>query len=83
VWGGDARRARTARLLSGVDEVELTAIRARRVGVLLRAAGANDVVDASLIDASNDGDEILTSDPGDLQALADASGKTPIITKVS
>ena len=41
-----------------------------------------DVVDASLIDLARDGDEILTSDPGDLAALAFAAGKTLIITPV-
>jgi hypothetical protein len=36
-------------------------------------------VDAALIDASASGDEVLTSDPGDLVRLAEAAGKVVAI----
>lgn len=82
-WRDGARQAHLAQLLRGVEEVELTSRRARNVGTLLRRARSKDVVDATLVELAGDGDEILTSDPGDLQKLAQASGKTLIITRVS
>ena len=82
-WHGEPRQARLATLLRGVDERDLTSGQARTVGRLLRRAGTADVVDGALIDIANDGDEILTSDPMDIHALAMTAGKTLIITLVS
>jgi hypothetical protein len=82
-WRDGARQARLARLLRGVHEVELTREQARRIGLLLGRSGTADVVDASLIDIANDGDEILTSDPDDIAALASAAGLTVIVTRVT
>jgi hypothetical protein len=76
------RQARLASLLRGVREVELDSQQARRVGRLLGVAGMADVVDGSVVDTAADGAEILTSDPGDIVALAEASGKTVIVTRV-
>ncbi|MGH8901267.1 MAG: hypothetical protein ACRDYA_06190 [Egibacteraceae bacterium] len=45
-----------------------------RAGVLLSWTGGNDVIDATLVLLASDGDEILTSDPDDLRALAVAAG---------
>lgn len=82
-WHGDPRQARLALLLRGVDERELTSDQARLVGRLLRTAGTTDVVDATIVDIANDGDEILTSDPGDIRTLAVTARKTLIVTQVS
>lgn len=82
VWRDGGRQARLAMLLRGVSEVELTSDRARRVGGLLGRVGGRDVVDASVVDAAADGDEILTSDPEDIRAFAHGSGKTLIVTRV-
>lgn len=82
-WHGDPEQARLATLLRGVDERDLTADQARQVGRLLRRSGTADVVDGTIVDVANDGDEILTGDPADLRALALASGKTLLITRVS
>lgn len=82
VWRNGARQVRLTRLLPRVHELELTREAARRVGVLLARAKASDVVDASVVDAAVDGDEILTSDPDDLRTLAQASGRTLIITPI-
>lgn len=71
------RRSRVFR-----DGVELTRTVSRRVGLLLAGAGTSDVVDATVVDAAIDGDEILTSDPDDLQALAVASGKWLVVTPI-
>lgn len=82
VWRDGACQARLALLLRAVLEVELTRERARRVGLLLGHARQRDVVDASLVDAAADGDEILTTDPGDVTALAQHSGKQLVVTRV-
>ncbi|MGH9165833.1 MAG: twitching motility protein PilT [Acidimicrobiales bacterium] len=82
-WHGDARQARLAMLLRGVDERELTSDQARSIGRLLRTAGTTDVVDATIVDIANDGDEILTSDAGDIRTLAVTARKTLIVTQVS
>lgn len=82
VWRGGARQVRLIRLLRGVLEVELTRQRARQAGALLGAAGTTDVIDASVVDAALDGDEILTTDPDDIVALARSSGKNLIVTRI-
>jgi hypothetical protein len=82
VWRDGARQARLARLLRGLLEVELTRERARDVGLLLGQARRRDVVDGSLLDAAADGDEILTTDPDDIAALAAHSHKHLIVTPV-
>jgi hypothetical protein len=82
VWRDGARQARLMLLLQGLREVELTRDRARRVGTLLGRAGRRDVIDGSIVDAAVDGDEILTTDPDDITALAHNSGKNLIVTRV-
>jgi len=82
-WHGDPKQARLAVLLRGVKERDLTGEQARLVGRLLRQNGTTDVVDGTIVDIANDGDEILTSDPGDIRALALVAGKTLLITRVS
>jgi hypothetical protein len=75
VWrGGYGRQATLARLLPGVDVQALDDDLGRRAGVLLGAAGQADVIDAAVVLLANDGDEIYTSDPGDLRDLAIAAG---------
>lgn len=74
-WRAGARQVRLVRLLRGIEERSLDAAAARRVGVLLAHAGSADVVDGSVVDSAMSGDEVLTSDPGDLAALAEAAGK--------
>jgi hypothetical protein len=46
----------------------------KKAGVLLGRSGAEDAVGAALICLAADGDDTLTSDPGDLRALAGAAG---------
>ncbi len=82
VWRDGARQARLALLLNGLLEVELTRERARRIGMLLRRADERDVIDGSIVDAAVDGDEILTTDPDGIAALAQHSGKSLIVTRV-
>ena len=83
VWRDPARQVRLSRLLRGVDEIELTRKRSRSIGLLLRGSGRADVVDGSIVDIAEDGDEILTSDLDDISPLITAAGKTVIITAIS
>ncbi len=75
VWrGGSGRQAELARLLAGVDVKALDQDLGKKAGVLLGLSRTDDPVDAALVCLAADGDDILTSDPGDLKALAEAAG---------
>ena len=75
VWrGGAGRRAILARLLAGVDVQALDISLGKRAGMLLGRSGGADAIDAAIVCLASDGDEILTSDPNDLRALAEAAG---------
>jgi hypothetical protein len=73
-WRGGGKQANLARLLPGLDVVALDADLGRRAGALLARSRTKDVIDAALALLAQDGDEILTSDPDDLQILVAASG---------
>lgn len=83
VWRDAARQVLLTKLLRSVEEVQLTSHRARAIGELLRRARTDDLADAALVELAHSGDEILTSDPGDIRRVAAHSGKTLIITPVS
>ncbi len=75
VWrGGSGRQFTLGRLLAGVDIVALDDRLGRVAGVLLGKSGSSDAIDAAVIAICRDGDIVLTSDPGDLVVLAQASG---------
>jgi hypothetical protein len=75
VWrGGSGRQVPVARLLAGTDVTPVDEGLGRRAGVLLAGSGTSDAVDATVVCLAADGDDILTSDPGDLHALALAAG---------
>ena len=71
---GGARQALLSRALDGVEVLPLDGARGRRAGALLALAGSSDVVDAALVLLAHDGDQLATSDPGDLEPLARVSG---------
>lgn len=74
VWrGGGARHARLVRALDGVAIRPLDAALGRAAGELLARAKQHDVIDAALVLLAQDGDRIITSDPGDLEPLARAA----------
>ena len=65
------RDARIGIVLDGCREVPMDAAGSRRTGELCAAAGTADVVDAFVVRCAADRrDDILTSDPGDLNVLA-------------
>jgi hypothetical protein len=75
VWrGGRGRQAELARLLAGVQVAAIDERLGRRAGMLLARSGQLDAIDAAVVCLAADGDDILTSDPGDLRALAEAAG---------
>lgn len=75
VWrGGTGPQVPVARLLAGVDIAALDDGLGRRAGMLLARTGLADAIDAAVVSLASDGDDILTSDPGDLRALAQAAG---------
>jgi hypothetical protein len=68
-WRDGARQAPLARWLPMVD-VRVTGLsNAKAAGELLAGSGRSDVVDALVALAAVPGDQLLTSDPGDLRAL--------------
>jgi hypothetical protein len=74
VWrGGRGRQAELARLLAGVQVAAVDDQLGRRAGMLLARSGQSDAIDATVVCLAADGDDILTSDPGDLRALAEAA----------
>ena len=75
VWrGGNGRQAPMARLLAGTNVVPVDDRLGQRAGMLLARSGQSDAIDATVVCLAADGDDILTSDPGDLRALAEAAG---------
>jgi hypothetical protein len=75
VWrGGSGRQANLARWFPWVEVVPLDDDLGRRAGLLLGRTRTSDVVDAAVVLLGQHGDQILTSDPGDLRPLAAAMG---------
>jgi hypothetical protein len=71
-WRNGARQARLAQTLAGVAAPPLDLQAGKRLGLLLGATGSRDVVDAHVASLAQAGDQVLTSDPDDLQHLLDA-----------
>ncbi len=75
-WRGERRQVQLARLLAGCDVETLDEGRARSAGGLAARAGVSDVVDACVVEgALRRRDLVVSSDPGDLAALAAAAGE--------
>jgi hypothetical protein len=75
-WRGEGRRQTLlARALAAIDVRPLDEALGRAAGELLGAARRRDVIDAALVLLADDGDHIVTSDPGDIEPLARASGR--------
>jgi hypothetical protein len=68
------RQARLARALAGFLEWPVDPPRARRCGLLLADTGTADIADAAVALLAQDGDTVLTSDPGDIKCLLEATG---------
>jgi hypothetical protein len=71
VWrGGGPSQARFALALKGLKVWPLDEALGRKAGALLAKTRTKDVIDAALVLLAEDGDEIMTSDPGDISVLA-------------
>lgn len=76
VWRGRGpRQALLAQALAGTDIRPLDERLGRAAGELLALANRRDVIDAAMVLLASDGDHILTSDPGDIEPLALATGR--------
>ena len=73
VWRGGQGQARLARALRMVETVPLNEELGRQAGGLLARCGLSDAIDAALVAMASHGDEIITSDPYDLDLLVTAS----------
>ena len=73
-WRNPTRQAKLTRALEGFLEWPLDPVRARHCGLLLANTDTSDIADAAVALLVQDGDTILTSDPGDIQRLLDSTG---------
>lgn len=73
--GGGPRQPLLARALDGIDIRPLDEGLGRAAGALLAQAGRGDVIDAALVLLAGDGDDIVTSDPEDIEPLAACLGR--------
>lgn len=72
-WRGTPRQPQLARLLTGCEIETLDDTRARATGTLAGRARTTDIVDACVVEgAVRRGDLVITSDEGDLHAIAAA-----------
>jgi hypothetical protein len=67
------RQANIARLLKAVDIRAVDERLGRDAGVLLGRAGTRQAADATIVAIAAAGDQILTSDPGDIGRLVHAA----------
>jgi hypothetical protein len=73
------RQANLARLLQAVKVLPIHDEDGREAGELLGQAGMSDPIDASVVLLAGPGDRILTSDPDDVTALANAAKSQALI----
>jgi hypothetical protein len=72
-WRGSNRQANLSRLRAGCHTEPLDDTRAKAIGALATRAGTSDIVDAFVVEgALRRHDLVITSDPGDLHAIAAA-----------
>jgi predicted nucleic acid-binding protein len=80
VWRSPSgRQAALALLLRSIDVRPVDLRMGREAGVLLGRAGRGDAIDATVVAMAATGDRVVTTDPGDIGALAAVSGRAVII----
>jgi hypothetical protein len=80
--GGGPRQALLALALAGIEVRPLDDSLGRAAGSLLARDGSADVIDAALVLLAEDGDDIVTSDPEDLEPLASCLGRHVEVVRV-
>jgi predicted nucleic acid-binding protein len=74
-WRGGPQ-VQLSRLLAGCEARPLTEAQARLAGSLLARTRTTDIVDATVVVVARErGDQVLTSDPDDLEPLSAALGR--------
>jgi hypothetical protein len=74
-WHGSGRHTQLSRLLTGCVIEALDDAQARAVGALAARASVTDIVDAAVVEgALRRHDLVVSSDAGDLQAIASSAG---------
>jgi hypothetical protein len=68
-WRNGARQARLARALPMINVLDVDLASAQAAGEVLAQSGGSDVVDALVALAVRPGDQVLTSDPKDIDEL--------------
>ena len=72
-WRGGPRQASLARLLMMCEVEPMSELQARTVGELAGRSGHPNVIDVAVVEgAHRRGDSVVTSDPRDLQEIADS-----------
>ena len=79
VWRNGAKQARLAKALRLATIEPVTPEDGYRAGELLGATRTKDVVDATVALLAESGDEVYTSDPGDLQLLTETAGIKAVV----
>jgi hypothetical protein len=75
IWrGGRGRQVPVAQLLASVEVAPVDHVLGKQAGLLLARTGRHDAIDASVVCLAQDGDDILTSDAGDLLDLVRTAG---------
>lgn len=69
IWRDGRKQALVAQVLDGVGVRALAPGNDRRSGELLGRARTSDVIDAHVALITDDGDQVITSDPDDLERL--------------
>src|SRR5665213_3081133 len=73
VWrGGSGNQVPVSRLLAAVELLAVDGELGRSAGVLIRDAGGGSATDVTI---AREGDQIVTSDQSDIQALVNSSGR--------
>lgn len=79
VWRDGGKQARLAKALRMIEVEPITRADGCRAGELLGATRTKDVVDATVALLVKSGDELYTSDTGDLRLLCEATGFKAVV----
>ncbi len=76
VWrGGSGKQANLAWLLAAVEVLPVNDELGRSAGVLIKTARGGSAIDATVVAIAREGDRVVTSDPSDIRALVNDSGR--------
>jgi len=81
IWRDGGRQAVLARLLRGVQIIDLDDDLGRRCGELLGKAGTTDPIDAAVVLIASEGESIVASDPDDIDHLARVARRKILVVR--